>query len=475
MPIKLQMDIAEIAWLRERLIGKSLEELKQVNFEDPNLSLVLPYLLIDSIKDHLADVMEIFAKWLEANHYLLDASWSYLLAQIGKLRFEEAMCIIMDWLTKENNNTIVAMTSDIVKELAENRRKADLLPFLTEWVKENNERHIIAALDAIGLILFRSILDIESKIPTDAELRAIESKESDFIDGSLQLLKNLAKSKGIDSAALIGGEHSKIFQCACIIDGIKYYSKPLDYDVVFRNVKKYTNIEKFLTYSWFINKRTEQNRRNVILRLMSFDDDSFLSRLNTVLGKIMLQKLPKQKMMAQNIKNEVSRQDYATLSELGFISHFLDDCKVELYPQVGNKRLEARIWISGVPVLFEVKNLDMFRYLKAVEGVFMTLPDTIKRKINSEYEDQLKDLDIDTPLVLAIDLRESEASLQNIVDPSSKYFNDKMKNLSGIILFKNPLYQAQNSKTLGLIIANPFAVNALSSSVVLELQRLIFK
>ncbi|WP_148701497.1 hypothetical protein [Candidatus Nitrososphaera evergladensis] len=447
---------------------KSEDQLKELDLTNYELDFVLPYMLIDHIPKNLDLVMDIVERKLKVRWALHD-SWAYLVNKVGAARFEEAMEVVDKWFNEPNLKTKI---SNIIPELCRNIDKIRLLPFLENWAKQDEVR-LDTAMDSLSMVMFKVILDIGRKIPASDILKQAESKESEFLRRSLHLLEGIAKHKDLDVSFFIGGEENKIFQCASVIEAIKYYRDSLDYDQIRQAASIYHNIESFMGKSWFMKMKDERNKTNVVLRLMSFNDKNFLSNFNITLGNILSEKLPGTKQLRMNLQSKALRQDYATLSEIGFLSHFLRKSKIELYPSVGVKKLDFKIWISESPILFEVKNLAMYRYLKALEGTFITLPDTVKRKICTEYDEQLMSLDIDLPLLMAIDLRDSEAGIDE-VGASTRYFEGKMKNLTGVVLFRNPLYHSSKSKTEGMIITNDFAINPLSPSTLEKLKQVLF-
>lgn len=459
---------------------KSEHELGKLDLTDPWLDFDLPYRLVAFIPENLELIMEVIEKKLKAGGksygfgICLDMydTWAYLVQEIGRTKFEEAMKVIDTWFEKEP--TLRTKIPCVVLELSTHiADKTRLLPFLERWIMRG-ESYLDVAMVALKIILFRGVMNVRSGIPRNDALKRAESKHEQFLQETLDLLKRVAKSKKLDPSFFIGGEQNVIFQCASLVDGIRDYGNPLNYDQIFKNASIYKNIESFMGKSWFKKMKNEQNKTNVVLRLMSFNDEVFLSNLDLHLGHILKANLLGAKQLKQNLGSNTLRQDYATLSEIGFLSHFLGKSEIELYPSISDKKLDFKIWVLGQPILFEVKNLDMYRYLKAAEGVFMALPDTVGSKIRTEYSDQLKSLNTDLPLFMAIDLRNSEVRIDDVNNSSIKYFEREMKNLSGVIFFMNPLYYPPKEKTRGKIIHNPFAVNPLLPSTLKELERILF-
>ena len=476
------------------------------------------FALVHFVEKYPEKVLEIISKYVIRDGFDF-GDMAYVLEELGKVKSEKAIKIILKWLTTKKDPRLTFHIPIILKELLSKTDKKLILEPIISLI-ESDSNFLDKGLD----ILLEVISETYDK-----------GQDDEFIPKCYDYLCGLAKQRGINIISITQGESNKILQCADLIHVIKYYSKPLDYDTIFRNVNEFVNIRDLFGFSWFEENKKVGNKTHPLLKMLEQklpekqkfkeladsinEAQSDRAKFNNVfrLKNLMSTALFLNKLdtnikllkdsgfgltrYANNLKNE--QQFDPTLSEIDFICPFLGKYKVELEPKINGKRLDAKIEIDAQTLYVEIISPNTFKPLEKLSGA-RTIPNRIKGKIYDEFKEQLNNIGpTGQPVIVAVDLGRSEVDYEFVEDylfgtlkftyyidtkthetvgtnvhrdekESMHSLESEMDLISAVICYKTRLYDDLSYRTEGKIFENPHAKVPLSRSVRKTIEDIIF-
>lgn len=513
--------IAHRFWIKPISDSKTRLELLKICSEDDNASVRQRtlYALTKLVSDYPEEIMNIVMSLVIKNGYHY-GDVDYLLEELGKVNFDKAMNVVRTWLEKKVPYVLSLSIPTIVKALLSKNKKDIVLPYLEAWSKID-EKHLEYSLN----ILLQIISGDYEKKP-----------DGEFIENAHSFLVTIAQTKHIDLQSIYKTEPNKVMQCAEIIHKIKYYSNMLNYQIIQENLKQFPHISNLLSSNWLKQMQTENNKTHPLLKVLSRElpemskvnetvesllkakderdkfnqwfklhsllgDLLFLNNIETKIKKL-LDKGFNVNNYAKNLKNE--QQVDATLSEIEFITPFVDNFTVQLEPKIDTKQLDAKIEIEGQILYVEIISPRMFKPLELLEGV-RGIPNRVKGKIYDEFKNQLIGLaSLNQPIVVAVDVGKSEVNYEFVEDYlfgtltftmefdkktgtvvnsySKRKEEESMHNqkpemdlISAVICYKTRLYDNFTYRMEGKIINNPHAKVPLSRAVAKRIEEVLFK
>jgi hypothetical protein len=361
--------------------------------------------------------------------------------------------------------------------------------------------------------------------------------DQDFVQSSKTLLIKLVTKDRINLTFLLKDEDDETLQCARMINGLEYYSFDLNYDRILSNVELFQNLKDLLTTTWILQKKQENNRTNLLLRVLERElpDDSKINKIIEDIGKstnmqeyswhqlrlgnhvhdfFYLQNI-EQKI--QNLKNnelniyshfrsklQNDEQVDDTISEINILGLLAEHYELKLEAPVGTRNIDSLIVIDGQKLYLEVINPSEFLPLELFEGEVFTIPNRAKNKILDKCERQLSQIpEEDIPAILAIDIQGSDIDIDSVTDAlygSTKYtflmdkktgeerggywsLNDNSIHttktisdvLSGVLCFKSEMLNNMKFYITGKLIPNPNAKNHLILHIIKRIEEIITK
>lgn len=498
---RLKITLANRLWIKP--LSNSHDMIKMLEFlyasKTPGTMEPIFYALTRLVDKYPDEIMAIVQNDLK-NGGSPFGTLGYLLQELGKVNLEKSLEIVGKWINLQDQ-LLNFHIPRVVVELFHQQDRTKLIPFIEKWLQAySNEIDLI-------LKIHNHVLSNEFKSTTDEK----------FLTQSFKLLSDLAKQNGLKSDLLVRNEDNLVLKCSILIHAIQYYSKDLNFEVIFDNLNHFQFIAKLLDQDWLERMESEKNRTHLLLRIlerkfpspekldkiiheisMSKDEKEKLwheYRYETVLYDLLfllnldfnLKKLEKNgydiiSHFKKKIKNE--EQVAATLSEINFIAPFSDQFKIQIDPQIINKKADVLLEIDSEKVYVEIISPDMFKPLELLEGVMQGTPNRIKGKILSEYKDQLFELSkSDYPVILVVDTSRSEIHPEEIEDAlfgaiqytflmdsktgeSKGGYSSRQDNsihqsepgtstISAVICFKPQLHNDLQFHNVGVIIPNP--------------------
>lgn len=515
-----KFSLAHRIWVRSPFDENTGIHFLELCAEDSNINLKkrVLYALVHFTKNYPERVLQIIAKYIRRDGYDF-GDMGYVLSELGKVNAVIAINIILK-LIDENDSRLKFHIPVMIKDLVSDIDKKIILEPIFKLIENDTKSKSSKGLDIL--------LEIISE---DYE----ENSDPEITSRTIDFLNTIAKKYGIDTS-IVSNESNKVLQCADLIHLIKYYSQPINYDIVFRNLNEFPNILETFGSSWFEKKQQEGNRTHPILKMLqqkipekgkldeqidlikkaqtdrekfnevfrlknSMSTTCFLLKFDTNLRILKYAKFSMGRY-TNNLRNE--HQFYATLSEIDFVTPFVTNYKVELEPKINSKRLDAKIDIDAQTLYVEIISPNRFKPLERLSGVMKDIPNRIKGKIYDEFKDQLIEVDsIGQPVIVAIDIGNSEVDYDFIEDyifgtlKFTWYFDNtthetvgsevkrdetesmhqlasEMDLISAIICYKTRLYDDLTYRTEGKIFHNPHARVPLSRNVSKTIEENLF-
>lgn len=515
-----KFNLAHRIWIKSPLNDETSLELLQICSEDSNINVkkYVCYALTRFVEKHPEKILEIIASYIIRDGFDF-GDMGFTLEELGKVNASKALTIILDWLIKNRNPRLSFHVPVMINSLVAKIDKKIILNPLFETIESNPQ-----LMDKLADVLLEII---SSSYP--------QNVDNELLSQTVSFLEKQANKMGIDVTSLKKSELDKTLLCGDLIHMIKYYSKPLDYDTIFKNLNEFTNIHDLFGLSWFEKKKAENNRTHPILKILGRklpeeqkleelaknyknaenerDEFNHFFRLKNLVSDMLflknldsnIYKLKKAGInlgsYADNLRNE--QQFFATLSEIDFVCPFLFKCNLELEPKVKTKKLDVKLEIDAQTLYIEIISPVMFKPLDRLSGA-RGIPNRAKDKIYDEFKHQLKELTaIQQPAIVAIDISRSEIGYNFVEDylfgtlkfvwhidsvthetvgtqvirdekESMHQLEANMDLISAVICYKTQFYDDFTYRTEGKIFENPNATVPLSRSVRKKIEEILF-
>jgi len=507
-------------WIKSPFNDDTSMKFLEICSEDSNINVKqrLCYALVHFVEKYPDQVLEILAKYVIRDGFGYE-SIGYVMEELGKVNAAKAIQIIVSWLSNDRDERLTFHVPILIGELISKTDQTSILDPIFKLI-ETDQKHREEGLD----ILLEIVSTLFEK-----------NRDSALIKQSLDFLTSFAKSQRIDVGSLLKTEDDPILLCSDIIYMLKYYSKDLNYEIIFNNLTEFPNIRDLFGVKWFEEKQKENNRTHSILKMLEQDlppkeryeelttsiknaknereqfNDVF-RRTNLMSTALFLLKLEQDIFALKNagfnlnsyangMRNE--QQFDSTLSEIDFVAPFISKYDVELEPKINSKKLDVKIEIDAQPLYIEIISPNRFKPLDRLHGA-RGIPNRIKGKIYNEFKNQLKELaSFDYPVIVAIDIGRSEVDYEFVQDylfgtlKFTVYLNKETHEVAGrgshrdesesmhdrdvetdlisaVICYKTKLYDDLLYRTEGKIFHNPHAKVPLSRSVSKAIEENLF-
>lgn len=477
----------------------------------------------------------------------------YALGNYTKTNYKEIMAIIRTAL--ENKAHPYGQLEHLIKELGKNA----LFPSLNEfegWLNTDNLHLKFSIPRFIALLIpngqrqscfsnFEKWSEDKS-IPHDLFLKIYKRilatcygiiLDQIFVQNSKTLLSKLVTKSGIKSSFLLKGESDETLQCASLIKGLEYYSSDLNYDRILSNLDLFPNLKNLITTKWISQKKQENNRTNLLLRVLERElpNDSKINKIvvdmekaknaqehswhqfrlgNHVHNFFYLLNIEQNIQNFKNTKLNVNshfrgklqndEQVDDAISEINILGLLAEHYELKLEASVGTKNIDSLIEIDGQKLYLEVINPSGFSPLELFDGEVFTIPHRIKNKILDKCEGQLSQIpEDDIPAIIAIDIQGNDIDVDSVTDAlygSSQYTflmdketgeerggysslkdnsihrtKPKSDVLSGVLCFKSEMLNDMKLHVTGKLILNPNAKNPLIEHITKRIEEIIIK
>lgn len=526
--------------------------LELAKMDDSHKGIITRHLWIHPIKDE-NNAIELIKECYNSKNQNIQHLTYYALTKYTKIKHKEIMSIIRQ--SFENEALSYGSLEELIRELGKNALHETLNDF-EEWLGTDNF-HLKLSIPRFVRILIpngekQSCFEYfkkwsESKsVSTDLFLKIYKQVlagcygnefDQDFVKNSKELLSKKVSDSGINPKLFLRDEQDETLQCASLIKGLEYYSKNLDYERISDNIELFSNLKNILTEKWILKKKQENNRTNLLLRVLerrlpedekineimnaiekSKDDKEFnwnryrlgnhvhdfFYLLNIEQNIMSLQKrgINTVKHFRDKLHNDEQAGD--AVSELNLLGNLAEHYNLTLEVPVGTKNIDALIEIDGQKFYLEITNPSGFSPVELFEGEVFTVPHRAKNKILDKCERQLSQIpESNIPAILGIDIRGSDVDEMSITDAlhgstqytflmdketgedrggySSLKDNSIHKSkpesdiLSAVLCFKSELLNDYRFHITGGLIHNPNAKNPLIHHITKRIEEILIQ
>lgn len=518
---KIKAIISQHIWIHPIEDAARALELLQECYKaiNKNVKRSVFYALTKYSKTQHKEIMAIIRAELE-NKAQPYGDLEYLITELGKNALIDSLNDFEDWLDTNNFHLKFSIPRFVALLIPEGQRQS-CFSYFEKWSQKKS------ISDDLFLKIYRRVLARCYGNTLDQE----------FVKNSKILLSKLLNQSGINPSFFIKNESDETLQCACIIKGLEFYSNDLDYDKILLHLDFFPNLKDLLTTKWVLKKKKENNRTNLLLRVLEREFPN-QAKINEILQAMEKAKDEQehgwQKFrlgnhvhdylyilnIEQNIlnfknsnlnvnthfRNKLQNDEQVddAISEINILGTLVKHYELKLETPVGKKNIDSLIEIDGQKLYLEVINPTEYSPVDLFEGEVFTVPHRAKNKILDKCEKQFSEIpEPDTPVILAIDTHRTDIDSDSIEDALSgslqyTFLMDKKSGedkggylsrkdnsihksksgsdvLSAVLCFKSDLLTDMRFHITGKLIHNPNAKNPLIEHIVKRIEEIILK
>jgi hypothetical protein len=463
--------------------------------QDDNRQVLSQVCLALSIKgkQNPRETLKIMKDWIKEGKYFDVSGTDNCLREIGTDNFSICISDVENWIENERDQHLIFYVPIILKDLCSNNYR-----LLTEWMRTWVQKGLV--FQDIIVRTLKQILGIAY---------FSKAKDQSLIDTCFSILTQLC-----GGAENLGETKTRrwpvgIPACFKLIRKVENQRLKLDFEKIRKNLEYYPVIRRFLCEDWFEERMISPNKKHPLLIVLSYRtpnpndvsaETAFLNHLEGML-KLVFSIANGLEDLRDGLRND--QQFSKTISEMEFVSAFTSLYHVEIAPNVGRKRLDAKISIDGSEILVEVFSPEPYRPLEYAPGP-IEVKSKASDKIYREFRKHLKDISItvDTPIVIVLDSTRSGITQGEVEDAlmgttrgemvfdsvtgrffardlervkdSIHYRDQKTDVLSAVICYRSYVNERGIYRLKGAVVPNPFARNPLTKGLIKKIDTAMF-
>jgi dihydroxyacetone kinase DhaKLM complex PTS-EIIA-like component DhaM len=284
----------------------------------------------------------------------------------------------------------------------------------------------------------------EGKNPSQSDEKAISNL--------LEKLKNLARTKGLNSDVVANREQLSVYKCLILIEVMNSVAPSIDFSVIRHNFDFFPNIKDFMGEKWLRKMEREKNRTHPLL-VFSTDpiiDPQILERktkevmaLEGTARKIEALKVAdsmRTRALLTHLENEIcsikgspslrsikaglreEQQFWKVFSEIDALSRLSQQFTLRIGPpleiqeddEIRIKHPDFSLTLDGNDIYIEVISPEMFPPLRYFHNA--GIPNRVRGKITDEIKHHFEGMKTPQDVLIIVDLASSELRYESIQD-----------------------------------------------------------
>jgi hypothetical protein len=326
--------------------------------------------------------------------------------------------------------------------------------------------------EKMGWFIFEtSRILLEEIFERSSEGKNLSITDKLTVNRLLESLKNLAKSKGLNSDAIANREQLTIFKCLVLIE-VMNKVQTIDFKIIRRNIDQFPQIRGFLGEKWLNKMERDQNTTHPLLVFLadplldehkmrrgtreavsstsrkmqeleivdSMRNRSLLLHLDDAISSI------KDDQSLKKMKDALRQEEqfWKVFSEIDVRSRLAAHFNLAIEPpleivedgQTKTKHPDFGLTFEGKEIYLEVISPEMFPPLRYFNSA--GIPNRVRDKITDEIKHHFKGMLIPKDVIIIVDLASSELryeSIQNYVEGELQFVfrvNTKTRESEGV-------------------------------------------
>ncbi len=391
-------------------------------FSDTNVKREVYHALTRFVDGYLEDALRIVVMYAARDGHGAEDE-EYLLGRIGKAHGAKAVAAMLDMLGGQKPTADLHRHAPVmVMHLLAGAGSSDALGPIFEAIRSGRDPH------KIGIKALREVI-------TDSGVGG--ASRGSMLAAARGFLERHAESMEINTDRIARDESDQAIICGRIIHTMLNGAKP-DYGLARKNMGRFPGMASLLGRQWIDGMRQGKYAHPILAMLgqklpPKGEIDGLIKRLNSARTPrerdVLVPRLRRMAgaccflhgldrnlrmleqhghdaaVYAERMKDE--KRFWDTVSKINFTVRFLGKCGMEIEPEIGAKKLDARLVVGGRPVYVEVFNPETLLQSKLFSGG-QAVPHRIPGKAYDKFKNWLRALDGgENPVLLAIDVGES--------------------------------------------------------------------